>query len=91
VFFENCLAIPLIVFLYLIWKVWSWFMVPAHRPLFVRTRDIDLYTGMREGQLTYISGPGVDEAERRKSIAEIREERKKKWYDYPKNFVTALF
>jgi amino acid transporter len=91
VFFENCLAIPLIVFLYLIWKVWSWFKVPAHRPLFVRTRDIDLYTGMREGQLTYISGPGVDEAERRKSIAEIREERKKKWYDYPKNFVTALF
>ena len=46
---------------------------------------------MREGQLTYISGPGVDEAERRKSIAEIREGRKKKWYDYPKNFVTALF
>jgi yeast amino acid transporter len=66
-------------------------MVPTHRPLFVRTRDIDLYTGMREGQLTHISGSGVDEAERRKSIAEIKEERKKKWYDYPKSFFTALF
>jgi hypothetical protein len=46
---------------------------------------------MREGQLTHISGGGVDEAERRKSIAEIKDERKMKWYDYPKSFFTALF
>jgi amino acid transporter len=46
---------------------------------------------MREGQLTHISGFGVDETERRKSIAEIKAERQKKWYDYPKGFFTALF
>jgi len=91
VFFEDCLALPLILFLYLLWKVWSWFKVPAHRPMFIRTRDIDLYTGMREGQLTHISGDGVDENERRKSIAEIADERQRKWYDYPKEVVTALF
>jgi amino acid transporter len=65
--------------------------VPAHRPLFFRTRDIDLYTGMRDGQLTHISGNAVDENERRKSIADIQAERQRKWYDYPKGLVTALF
>jgi amino acid transporter len=90
-FFENCLAIPLILGLYFVWKIYSWFKVPAHRPLFVRTRDIDLYTGMRDGQLTHISGVGVDENERRKSIADIQAERRRKWYDYPLGVVTALF
>lgn len=46
---------------------------------------------MREGQLTHISGDGVDEHERRKSLADIAEERQKKWYDYPKGALTALF
>lgn len=71
--------------------MWSWFKFPSHRPLFVRTRDIDLYTGMRDGQFTYISGQGIDENERRKSIADIQAERQKKWYDYPKDAITALF
>lgn len=46
---------------------------------------------MRDGQLTHISGAGIDENERRKSIAEIQAERQKKWYDYPKGVITALF
>ena len=46
---------------------------------------------MRDGQLTHISGFAVDESERRKSIAEIQAGRQKKWYDYPKSIVTALF
>ena len=75
----------------MIWKIYSWFVYPSHRPLFVRQRDIDIYTGMREGQLTHISGDNVDEGERRKSIADIRAARQKKWYDYPKGFLTGLF
>ncbi|CAD0095229.1 unnamed protein product [Aureobasidium vineae] len=46
--FQAYLAGPLLVFLYLVWKVYSWFVRPADRPLFIRTRDIDIYTGMRE-------------------------------------------
>jgi hypothetical protein len=46
---------------------------------------------MRDGQLTHISGVGVDENERRKSIADIQAERRKKWYDYPMSVITALF
>ncbi|KIV85473.1 hypothetical protein PV11_01165 [Exophiala sideris] len=75
-FFQLYLAGPLLIFLYLIWKVYSWFARPADRPLFVRTRDIDLYTGMRETQ-SMISGPGVPEGVRRASIQEMQAERKK--------------
>jgi hypothetical protein len=46
---------------------------------------------MREGQLLHISGEGVSEGERRASILEIKEEHKKKWYDYPKSVITTLF
>ena len=66
-------------------------MVPAHRPLWVKIDDIDLYTGMRQGQLEHISGEGVTSDERRASIQEIQMERKKKWYDYPLGIVRALF
>jgi amino acid transporter len=76
-FFESYLAASVIIFLYLLWKVYSWFKHPSHRPLFVRTRDIDIYTGMREGQLARISGENVTEGERRASILELQAEKKK--------------
>lgn len=47
-FFQAYLAGPLLIFLYLVWKVYSWIVRPADRPLFVRTRDIDIHTGMRD-------------------------------------------
>lgn len=52
-------------------------MVPAHRPLYIKIKDIDIYTGMREGQADFISGQGVTEDQRRQSIQEMREEKKK--------------
>lgn len=72
-FFELYLAGPLLVFLYLCWKGYSWFVRPADRPLWVKIQDIDLYTGMRDVQ-TLISGPGVPEDQRRASIAELQQE-----------------
>lgn len=78
IFFQDYLAGPFLVVLYLIWKVYSWFARPEHRPLFVRTKDIDIYTGMREGQRTLISGQEIPEDQRRASIAEMNEETKKK-------------
>lgn len=74
-FFQLYLAGPLLVFLYLCWKIYSWFVRPGDRPLFIRLRDIDIYTGMRETQ-TSISGPSVPEEQRRASIQELQEERK---------------
>lgn len=49
-FFEAYLAAPLILALYLIWKVYSWFKFPSHRPLYIPISKIDVYTGMREEQ-----------------------------------------
>jgi amino acid transporter len=46
--FQSYLAGPLLVFLFLIWKVYSWFYRPADRALYIRTKDIDIYTGMRQ-------------------------------------------
>ncbi|KAI5276389.1 AAT family amino acid transporter [Aureobasidium subglaciale] len=46
--FQSYLAGPLLVFLYFLWKVYSWFKRPADRPLWIKTSDIDIYTGMRE-------------------------------------------
>ena len=66
-------------------------MVPAHRPFYTKLVDIDLYTGMRAGQMEHISGEGVSAEERRASIQEIQLERKKKWYQYPMGVVHALF
>jgi amino acid transporter len=80
-FFELYLAGPFLIVLYLIWKVYSWFARPADRPLFVRTKDIDIYTGMRESQRT-ISGVGVSEEQRRASIAEMQDGKKKGPKDY---------
>jgi amino acid transporter len=72
-FFQLYLAGPLFIFLYLMWKAWSWFKRPADRPLYVRLQDIDIYTGMRDTQ-TVVSGPGVSAEQRRSSIAEMQVE-----------------
>jgi amino acid transporter len=56
----------------------------------VRSKDIDLYTGMREGQLI-ISGEGVPEEQRRQSVIILEANKPMKWYDYPKGFLSALF
>lgn len=90
-FFELYLAGPLLVFLYLCWKVYSWFARPGDRPLFIRTRDIDLYTGMRDFQ-SAISGPGVPEEQRRASILSLQDERKKRGpKDYAMSFIRNIF
>lgn len=77
-FFELYMAAPFLVFLYSIWKVYSWFKFPSHRPLWIRTKDIDIYTGMRQGQREMISGEGASEERRRASIQEMNDEQKKK-------------
>ena len=66
-FFESYIALPLIIVLYLIWKVYSWFKFPSQRPLYTPISKIDIYTGMREGQFQ-ISGEGVPDEQRRQSI-----------------------
>jgi len=74
-FFEDYLAGPFLLALYFIWKVYSWFVRPSDRPLFVRTRDMDIYAGMRETQLA-ISGPDVPEEQRLAAITRLKGERK---------------
>lgn len=76
-FFELYLAGPFFVALYLGWKIYSWFVRPEDRPLWVKISDIDIYTGMRESQRE-ISGLNVTDDQRRASIAELQEERKVK-------------
>lgn len=77
-FFQLYLAGPLLIFLYLVWKVYSWFVKPEDRPFFVAIKDIDIYTGMRDGQRASISGAGVTDEQRRASILEIKEETQRK-------------
>lgn len=76
-FFQAYLAGPFLIALYLGWKIYSWFMRPTHRPLWIKTKDIDIYTGMREGQRTMISGVDVTDDQRRASITELQTEKKK--------------
>ncbi|ETN41100.1 uncharacterized protein HMPREF1541_03035 [Cyphellophora europaea CBS 101466] len=75
-FFQLYLAGPLIIFLYFCWKIYSWFFRPADRPFFIRLKDIDIYTGMREGQ-NLISGVDVTDEQRRTSITELQNEKSK--------------
>lgn len=90
-FFLAYLAGPLLVFLYLVWKIYSWFVRPEDRPLWVAIRDIDVYTGMRETQAE-ISGPNVPEDQRRSSIQMMQEEKKKHGaMDYVKAGLRELF
>jgi yeast amino acid transporter len=91
IFFQDYLAGPFIIFLYVVWKTWSWFNVPAHRPLYVKIKDIDIYTGMREEQLG-ISGAQADPDYRRQSIMQIQGELKKDGpVGYAKAFVKSIF
>ena len=76
-FFELYLAGPLLIFLYLCWKSYSWFVRPADRPLWIALKDIDIYTGMRDTQ-SEISAPGIEPEQRRASIAQMQEETKKR-------------
>jgi len=77
-FFQAYLAGPFLLILYIGWKAYAWFYHKEQRPLFVKIKNIDIYTGMREGQLNLISGPGVTEDQRRQSVVELQEEQKKK-------------
>lgn len=92
VFFQDYLAGPFLLVLYLGWKAWSWFKHPEQRPLYVKIKDIDVYTGIREGQLELISGSHISPDERRQSILEIQEEQKKKGaMGWAKAVVTSVF
>jgi amino acid transporter len=77
-FFQDYLAGPFLIVLYVGWKVYSWFWRPEHRPLYVAIKDIDIYTGMREGQLEQISGEGLSAEQRRESIMGLQDEKQKK-------------
>jgi amino acid transporter len=90
-FFQAYLAAPVILFLYLVWKVYSWFFVPEHRPLYVPLSKIDIYAGIRQGQLELISGEHLTEGQRRESVLEIAEDRKMGAKGYVKSVVGALF
>ncbi|GAB1733271.1 hypothetical protein NU195Hw_g588t1 [Hortaea werneckii] len=69
-FFMSYLAAPLLVFLYCCWKGYSWFVHPEHRPLYVKIKDIDIYSNMRESQRR-VSGIDVSDEQRRSSISEM--------------------
>lgn len=90
-FFQAYLAGPFVVVLYLGWKIYSWFVVPEHRPFYVKLRDIDIYTGMREAQRNMISGEGVTDDQRRASIQEMQDEKKKTPMGYVKSVFGAIF
>ncbi|KAF2717772.1 hypothetical protein K431DRAFT_349328 [Polychaeton citri CBS 116435] len=91
-FFQSYLAAPFLLVLYLMWKIYSWFAVKEHRPLYTKIKDIDIYTGMREMQSTLISGPNVNEQQRRESIQEMQDEKKKKGpLDYVKSTLGSIF
>jgi len=85
-FFQLYLAGPLLIFLFLAWKIYSWFKRPADRPLFIRLKDIDIYTGMRESQYA-VSGEGVDPEMRRSSIQDRMDAKQKKG---PKDHVMGV-
>lgn len=65
-FFELYLAGPFLLFLYIVWKVYSWFVRPEDRPLYVKIKNIDIYTGMRETRLSNNGPDGSDDHVRQK-------------------------
>jgi amino acid transporter len=73
IFFQDYLAGPFLIVLYAGWKIYSWYKVPEHRPLYVKIRDIDIYTGMRPEQ-SLVSGQAVPEETRRASVIAMQEE-----------------
>lgn len=76
-FFQLYLAGPLLIFLYACWKIYSWFVRPEDRPIWIKVKDIDVYSGMRDDQRTLISGQGVTDDQRRASLQEIQDEKRK--------------
>lgn len=85
-FFKDYLAGPFLLILYVGWKTWSWSRYPAHRPLYVKITDIDIYTGIREGHID------LSEAQRRQTVREIQEGQKKKGvWNWAKAVVTSVF
>lgn len=76
-FVQDYLAGFILLGLYIIWKVYSWFVYPSHRRMWIAIKDIDIYTGMRRDQAELVSGPGVNEEQSRRSIAEFQEARHK--------------
>ena len=85
-FFQLYLAGPLLIFLFLCWKIYSWTVRPEDRKLFISTKDIDIYTGMREDQREMISGTGVSSEQKRASISNMRDENKRRG---PKDYIMA--
>jgi amino acid transporter len=84
-FFQLYLAGPLLIFLFLAWKIYSWSVRPGDRPLFIRLKDIDIYTGMREEQ-RHVSAAGLSSEQRRASIIETYGEKKKRG---PKEYIMS--
>jgi len=68
-FFELYLAGPFLIGLYLMWKIYSWFVRPEDRPIWTKIKDIDIYSGMRETQ-RMISGAHLSEEQRRAALLE---------------------
>jgi amino acid transporter len=64
--FQAYLAGPLLVFLYLVWKVYSWFVRPADRPLWVKTSDIDILSGMRDLSADFVEDTGFPGEQKKK-------------------------
>ena len=85
-FFELYLAGPFLILLYIGWKGYSWFYRQEDRPFYVKIKDIDIYTGMRETQLS-ISGADVPEEHRRASVAEMLGAEKKQG---PKDYIMRV-
>lgn len=91
-FFQAYLAGPFLIVLYIIWKVYSWFKIPEHRPLYVPIAKIDIYDGMREGQVELISGEHLTDEQRKQSIIEIKEENTKQGaVEYGKAILRSVF
>lgn len=89
-FFQQCLAIPVIIFLYFCWKIYSFFYVKEHRPLYIPISKIDVYSGMRDNQFN-VSGPGIPEEQRKESIHQIQDDRQLTMMDRIKVIVTSCF
>ena len=91
-FFQAYLAGPFLLVLYLGWKIYSWFYIPQNRPLYVKIKDIDIYTGMRPEQ-SLISGAQVPEETRRASVIALEEEQAKKRgpMGWAKSALTSIF
>jgi amino acid transporter len=85
-FFIAYLAGPLLVFLYLMWKIYSWFTRPADRPLWIKIKDIDIYSGMRDTQ-ALVSGQDISPEQRRASIDQVERSEKKTG---PKGYVMGV-